>query len=181
MSDHIRNTSKFLSLILRHNPGKIGLTLDENGWADVCELISRANEKGHSLDMALLERVVAENDKKRFSFNEDKTKLRANQGHSIKVDVELSPAIPPDILYHGTAERFIESIKKTGLVKGKRLHVHLLSDRETAINVGERHGNPVILEVDAIAMHKDGHIFYLSENGVWLAENVPLKYLHFEK
>jgi putative RNA 2'-phosphotransferase len=181
MNDQLRGTSKFLSLILRHNPNTIGLTLDENGWADVSELISRANEKGRSLDMALLERIVAENDKKRFSFNEDKTKLRANQGHSIKVDVELSPAIPPNILYHGTAKRFIGSIKTTGLVKGKRLHVHLSSDRETAINVGKRHGNPIILEVDAVTMHKDGHIFYFSENGVWLAENVPLQYLHFEE
>jgi putative RNA 2'-phosphotransferase len=180
MSDIIRNTSKFLSLILRHQPDKIGLTLDENGWADVDELITLANENGCKLDKAMLEKVVAENDKKRFSFNENKTKLRANQGHSIKVDVELSPAIPPDILYHGTAERFIESIKNNGLTKGKRLYVHLSSDRATAVNVGTRHGNPIVLEVDSKAMHNDGQKFYLSANGVWLVDAVSVKYLCFE-
>ena len=177
MSDHIRSTSKFLSLLLRHNPGKIGLTLDENGWADVEELITRVRGKGRNLDITLLEKVVAENDKKRFSFNETKTKIRANQGHSVNVDVELVPTVPPDTLYHGTASRFIESIKSSGLVKGKRLHVHLSAEHSTAVTVGKRHGSPVVLEIDSRAMHGDGFIFYLSENGVWLTDSVPVKYL----
>ena len=179
MSDLLRNTSKFLSLILRHNPEKIGITLNENGWADVEELITRTRRMGRKLDMALLEKVVAENDKKRFSFNESKTMIRANQGHSIKVDVELPPTVPPNTLYHGTASRFIESIKSKGLVKGKRLHVHLSSNHSTAAAVGKRHGSPVVLEVDSLAMYNNGHIFYLSENGVWLTESVPVEYLRF--
>ena len=180
MSDHIRSTSKFLSLLLRHNPGKIGLTLDKNGWADVEELITRARGNGRKLDMVLLEKVVAENDKKRFSFNESKTMIRANQGHSIKVDVELTPTVPPETLYHGTAERFMESIKSKGLVKGKRLHVHLSAEHTTAVTVGKRHGSPVVLEVDSKNMYNDGFTFYLSENGVWLTDSIPVKYLRFD-
>ena len=134
--------SKFLSLVLRHKPETIGLTLDANGWADVEELMERARQNGRPLTRPLLERVVAENDKKRFALSEDGTKIRANQGHSITVDLALKPQLPPETLYHGTASRFIASIRQQGLRPGSRQHVHLSVDEATATNVGQRHGKP---------------------------------------
>lgn len=142
MSD--KDTSKFISLILRHKPETIGITLDEHGWANVDELIAGVN-KSRPLDMEGLERIVAEDDKRRYSFNEDKTLIRANQGHSIQVDVELEEVEPPRILYHGTGEKYTSSIEKEGIIPKSRLYVHLSSDEETARKVGIRHGKPVIL------------------------------------
>jgi putative RNA 2'-phosphotransferase len=177
MEPSLIRISKFLSLILRHNPGKIGLTLDANGWADVNELLQKANRTGFRFDRQTLEKVVAENDKKRFAFSPDGTKIRASQGHSIHVDLQLEPVSPPEVLYHGTAERFKDSILKKGLHPGNRQHVHLSKDIDTAIKVGSRHGKPIVLIVDTRMMEKDGLVFHLSDNGVWLTENVPVKYL----
>lgn len=168
---------KFLSLILRHNPQIIGITLDENGWANVAELIEGMNTKGHQIDKKILEEIVETNNKSRYSFNHDKTKIRANQGHSLAVDVELKMVRPLERLYHGTAERFLESIKQNGLQKRNRNHVHLSADKETALAVGKRHGTPIVLTIDAKQMHRDGFVFYLSQNGVWLVDEVPTEYL----
>lgn len=171
-------TSKFISLILRHKPEVIGIKLDNNGWANVNELIDGINKSGnHNLTMSLLDDIVREDNKQRYKFNEDKTKIRANQGHSIKVDVELQECIPPDVLYHGTGEKYIESILETGLEPRSRLYVHLSKDKDTAYNVGKRHGNPVILNIDAKQMVLDGYKFYLSDNKVWLTKGVPMKYI----
>lgn len=177
MSD--KSTSKFISLILRHKPETIGISLDEHGWANVEELITGVS-KTHHLDMETLERIVAEDEKQRYSFNEDKTLIRANQGHSIPVDVELPEVIPPDVLYHGTGLKYKDSIDAQGLVPKSRLYVHLSGDAETARKVGQRHGKPIIYTVDAAAMHKDGYIFYRSVNEVWLTKAVPKKYLSSE-
>lgn len=166
----------FISLILRHKPETIGITLDEHGWAKTDELINGINNSGKFIDMNILEDIVENNNKKRYSFNEDKTLIRANQGHSIKVDVELTPTTPPDILYHGTAEKYIENILKNGIIHKSRLHVHLSKDIETATNVGSRHGTPVILEIDAKKMSEDGIVFYKSVNDVWLTDNIETKY-----
>lgn len=174
MSD--KNTSKFISLILRHKPESIGISLDEHGWASVDELIAGVN-KTHSLDMEILERIVAEDEKQRYSFNEDKTLIRANQGHSIPVDVELEEVCPPEVLYHGTGEKYTSSIDKQGLIPKSRLYVHLSDDEETARKVGQRHGKPVIYTVKSGEMHRDGILFYRSLNGVWLTKAVPVKYL----
>lgn len=169
-------TSKFISLILRHKPEAVGITLDEHGWADVEELIRKVNET-HPIDMKVLEEIVSSDNKQRYSFNEDKTLIRANQGHSIKVDVELERAVPPDVLYHGTAVRFTESINEQGLISKSRLYVHLSKDYATAINVGRRHGKPIVYEVDCARMVKDGYEFFISVNGVWLTREVPAQYL----
>lgn len=174
MSD--KNTSKFISLILRHKPEFIGISLDEHGWASVDELIAGVN-KTRSLDMEILERIVAEDEKQRYSFNEDKTLIRANQGHSIPVDVELEDVCPPEVLYHGTGEKYTSSIDKQGLIPKSRLYVHLSDDEETARKVGQRHGKPVIYTVKSGEMHRDGILFYRSLNGVWLTKAVPVKYL----
>jgi putative RNA 2'-phosphotransferase len=171
--------SKFLSLILRHQPGKIGLTLDENGWADTQELIQKANASNLRLTLNRLKSIVEHNDKKRFSFSADFTKIRASQGHSLSLDLQLQEVTPPAELYHGTTTRNIESIKKQGLLKGRRHHVHLSADRETARKVGMRYGKPVILTVNSRQMHQEGNKFFLSENGVWLTDFVLPKYLSF--
>jgi len=177
MSD--KSTSKFISLILRHKPETIGISLDEHGWTNVEELIMGVS-KTHHLDMETLERIVAEDEKQRYSFNEDKTLIRANQGHSIPVDVELPEVIPPDVLYHGTGLKYKDLIDVQGLIPKSRLYVHLSGDTEAATKVGQRHGKPIIYTVDAVAMHKDGYIFYRSVNGVWLTKAVPKKYLSSE-
>lgn len=169
--------SKFLSLVLRHKPKTIDLALDENGWTDVSVLIQKMNSSGFSISKEVLQYVVDTNAKSRFSFNPDKTKIRANQGHSLQVDLGYEPQRPPAILYHGTAEFSIESIFKTGLEKRSRHHVHLSADIETAISVGQRYGKPVVLKVATSLMFHEGHIFYLSENNVWLTDHVPSKYL----
>lgn len=169
-------TSKYISLILRHNPEIIGIQLDEHGWADVKELISGV-AKTHQLDMAMLEEIVRTDAKQRYSFNKDKTKIRANQGHSINVDVELKKAEPPQYLYHGTGSKYVASIDKEGLISKNRLYVHLSRDYDTAVKVGSRHGLPVVYKVAAHEMQKDGFEFFLSVNGVWLTKKVPRKYL----
>lgn len=168
----LTKTSRFISLILRHKPEEIGISLDEHGWANVDELI-----RGVNIDMKTLEYIVATDDKQRYSFNEDKTLIRANQGHSILVDVELEEAQPPEFLWHGTGEKYKQDIIRDGLIPKSRLYVHLSSDMETAITVGKRHGNVVLLRVDALKMYEDGHKFYLSKNGVWLTKHVPTTYL----
>lgn len=174
-----KSISKFLSLVLRHSPETINLKLDENGWADVEELISKCSQKGNKLDFELLDYVVESNDKKRFAFNENKTKIRASQGHSISVELNLEETEPLEYLYHGTVGKFLENIKKEGLQKMSRQHVHLSKDRETATKVGSRRGVPQILTVRSCAMHRDGFKFYLSDNNVWLTDEVPVKYIDF--
>ncbi len=171
MNKTLLHTSKFISLVLRHKPEEIGLQLDEHGWADVEELIEKINRKGGKLDREKLNEIVATNEKKRFAFNDNKTKIRASQGHSIEVDVQLEAVAPPEFLYHGTAEQNVDSILAQGLLKGNRLHIHLSDNYQTAIQVGQRHGAPVILLVNAKAMSEAGIPFYLSVNGVWLVEN----------
>jgi putative RNA 2'-phosphotransferase len=165
--------------VLRHNPDKLGITIDGNGWTSVEMLLQKINTGEYSLSMEELEEVVATNTKKRFSFNEDKTQIRANQGHSIKVDLALQPKQPPTYLYHGTVEKFMQSIREKGLLKGSRHHVHLSADKETATNVGSRRGKPIILTIKSGDMHAQNHTFYQSENGVWLTETVPTEYIEF--
>lgn len=173
----LRRASKFLSLVLRHKPETIGLTLDDNGWADTKELIQKMNESGFGMSEDVLANIVETNNKQRFSFNHSRTSIRANQGHSLQVDVELKAQVPPDHLYHGTGEKNVSAIVGSGLAKMSRQHVHLSKDIETAINVGQRHGKPRVFIVSAGKMSLDGFIFYLSENMVWLTDNVPPQYL----
>jgi putative RNA 2'-phosphotransferase len=177
MEKQLKHLSKFMSLVLRHKPETIGLTLDENGWAGVNELIEKLNKNGAEASIVLIQEVVATNDKKRFAFNEDQTRIRASQGHSIAVELHLKEMTPPEYLYHGTAERFLDSILATGLQKQGRQHVHLSTTTETAKAVGGRHGKPVILLVNAKEMHEKGYTFYLSENNVWLTEQVPVGFI----
>ena len=172
----LKDTSKFLSLLLRHKPQLVGLELDEHGWADVDDLIRRVNRK-RPLDRTTLELIVAQDDKQRYSFSADGKLIRANQGHSIPVDVELAELEPPQILYHGTGEKFCPSIIAKGLLKMSRLYVHLSSDVDTATKVGRRHGVPKIFIVDSGKMFADGYKFFRSINGVWLTEHVPARYL----
>ena len=175
----MKSTSKFISMILRHKPESIGITLDEHGWADVQELIAGINaaDKNARLDMEMLEEIVRTDEKQRYSFNEEHTLIRANQGHSIPVDVELEEVAPPAVLWHGTGEKYVESIDRQGLIPKGRLYVHLSSDQETARKVGARHGKPVLYRIDTAAMAADGYHFYLSVNKVWLTKEVPVKYL----
>jgi putative RNA 2'-phosphotransferase len=169
--------SKFLSLILRHKPETINLALDENGWASVSELLEKSATSGDGFSLEELREVVATNDKKRFSFDATKTKIRASQGHSIAVKIEFEERIPPPILYHGTAARNLDSILATGLEKRGRHHVHLSSDYETARRVGARYGKPVVLQIDAARMTTRGGRFYISANGVWLVDEVSPEFL----
>ena len=170
-------TSKFLSYVLRHRPDSIGITLDENGWADIGELLAAAQSHGKKVSRTQLERVVATNDKKRFALSDDGQRIRASQGHSVSVDLDLQPVVPPGLLYHGTVERFLNSIRAQGLVRGNRHHVHLSPDEATARKVGSRRGKPVILIVEAAQMHEAGHQFFRSANNVWLTEKVPVEFL----
>ena len=172
----LRDVSKYMSLILRHKPETIGISLDEHGWANVEDLITGI-AKDNEFNMEILEEIVRRDEKQRYSFNEDKTLIRANQGHSIPVDVELEEWVPPEILSHGTGEKYVESIDREGLISKSRLYVHLSKDEDTAIKVGSRHGKPVIYNVKAKQMYDDGYKFYLSVNGVWLTKEVPVKYL----
>lgn len=176
----ITRISKFLSLVLRHRPETAHIELDENGWTDVATLLDRMKQHRFDITPELLDHVVETNAKKRFAFNDDKTRIRASQGHSVEVDLGLAAAVPPDVLYHGTADRFLGSILAEGLKKMDRRHVHLSRDPETASKVGQRHGRLVILYVDAAQMHADGLVFYVSENGVWLTDHVPVRYLRRE-
>ena len=173
---NLTELSKYMSLILRHKPEVIGITLDEHGWANVDELIAgMAKEKEFNMEM--LEEIVRTDSKQRYSFNEDKTLIRANQGHSIPVDVEPEEKLPPELLWHGTGEKYVNSIDQQGLIPKSRLYVHLSGDEETAVAVGKRHGKPVIYHVKSGEMAADGYKFYLSKNGVWLTKEVPAKYL----
>lgn len=168
---------KFISLILRHKPQVIGITLDQNGWADTQELLAGINASGRYIDMEILERIVRKNNKKRYSFNEDKSRIRANQGHSISVNVEMKEMTPPDELYHGTADRFLDSIREKGILKMNRQYVHLSADAETAKAVGKRHGKPIVLVIDTKKMAEDGYTFWLSDNGVWQSEDIKWEYV----
>ncbi len=172
----LNKTSRFISLILRHRPDTIGISLDEHGWASVEELLAGIS-KTQYIDMEMLEKIVKTDSKQRYSFNEDKTLIRANQGHSIDVDVELPKKQPPVILYHGTGEKYVASIDEQGLIPKSRLYVHLSGDEATATIVGSRHGRPVVYEVLANQMYHDGYEFFQSVNGVWLTKAVPVQYL----
>lgn len=168
--------SKYISRILRHRPEDANIRLDEHGWANVEELLTGMNAAGRKIDREILEEIVRTDKKQRYSFNEGRTLIRANQGHSIPVDVELVRQEPPEFLYHGTALRFLDSIRQQGLLPMGRLYVHLSADVETARVVGGRHGRPVILKVRSGDMHRDGHPFFRSQNGVWLVKKVDTAY-----
>ena len=170
------STGKFIALILRHKPEAIGITLDEHGWADVDALIAGI-AKTRPFGREMLEEIVRTDEKQRYSFNEDGTLIRANQGHSIPVDVELEKKNPPAVLYHGTGKKYVESIEAQGLLPKSRLYVHLSADPQTAVKVGSRHGSPVVYQIDTGRMAADGYDFYLSANGVWLTKTVPPEYL----
>ncbi|MFZ2754921.1 MAG: RNA 2'-phosphotransferase [Lysobacteraceae bacterium] len=175
---HLVSTSKFLSLVLRHRPDVIGLSLDETGWADIDTLI-RLSQPHKPLTRALIEQVVGENSKQRFAISDDGRRIRANQGHSIEVELGLQPLAPPTLLYHGTATRFVDAIRREGLAKRSRQHVHLSADADTATAVGARHGKPAVLIVRAGEMTAAGHAFFRSENGVWLTDAVPVGFIDF--
>jgi putative RNA 2'-phosphotransferase len=176
-SKQLVRISKYLSKHLRHEPEALGLTLAEGGWVEVAELLAACARARFPITRAQLEEVVATSDKKRFAFDASGARIRANQGHSVEVDLQLEPVEPPAVLYHGTAERNRDAILTGGLQKMSRHHVHLSGDVETAVKVGQRHGKPMVLAVDAAAMRKDGHIFFRSDNGVWLVDSVPPHYL----
>jgi putative RNA 2'-phosphotransferase len=179
MDGDLVRISKFLSRVLRHHPEKIGVTVDEGGWVEVETLMTRARQAGVGLDEATLRRVAAGDDKQRFSLSEDGRRMRANYGHSIPVDLGLEPVAPPEHLYHGTARHFLASIWKAGLARQGRNYVHLSPDEDTARRVGRRHGEPVILVVEAGLMHRQGYLFYCTTDGTWLTEQVPVDHLRF--
>ena len=176
LKDNLTSTSRYLSLILRHKPEAAGITVDEHGWANVNELIAGVR-RSRPFDMEMLEEIVRTDEKQRYSFSGDKSLIRANQGHSIPVDVELPVAAPPEFLYHGTGEKYVSSIDAQGLLPRSRLYVHLSPDVDTAKTVGSRHGRPVVYTVLSGKMAEDGMTFYRSVNGVWLTKSVPARYL----
>jgi putative RNA 2'-phosphotransferase len=169
--------SKYLSKHLRHQPERLGLSLGAGGWVSVEELLTACAQHQFPISGEELAEVVATSDKKRFSFDPTGTLIRANQGHSVEVDLQLEPQVPPDILYHGTGDRTVDLILQSGLHKMSRHHVHLSQDVETARKVGARHGRPVVFAIDAAAMHQAGYLFFCSENGVWLVDHIPSEYL----
>lgn len=178
-SEKLSDASKFLSYVLRHEPQAIGLVLDRDGWGNIETLITGAAQQGRSLSRVLIEQVVASSDKKRFELSADGQRIRAVQGHSTRsVDREFEPKQPPALLFHGTASRFLESIRCEGLKSGSRHYVHLSSDEQTARAVGQRYGSPVVLIVDAGRMYAQGHVFHQAENGVWLTATVPPQFMH---
>lgn len=180
VDNNLVNISKFLCFVLRHRPESIDIKMDENGWVDVNDLISRCSGKTLSLSREVLDQVVETDDKKRFTYSRDGTKIRAAQGHSIAgLNMSYESATPPDVLYHGTASRFIDLIKKNGLLPGLRLYVHLTTNRDTAMDVGKRYGQALLITIDAKQAFADGINFYQAENGVWLTNSLPLKYLNF--
>ena len=179
MDKHLAKLSKFLSLILRHKPQVIGLQLDVNGWADVAQLIDLVNQHGIAISQELLDVIVQKNTQERFTYNADRTKIRANQGHALALDLDLVAEVPPTILFHGTATRFLSSIRTRGLLPGSRQHVHLAAEELDAIRVGQRHGQPIVLIIQAEVMCRAGYQFYCSQNGVWLTEMVPPRYIEF--
>lgn len=172
-------TSKFLSLVLRHEPERVGLTLGIAGWIGVDELLAAVNRHGVSLTLEQLKHIVATSDKERFAFNEDATRIRANQGHSVEVDLQYAPVTPPELLYHGTATRFLESIREQGLKRMQRHHVHLSHETIRTLEVGGRHGKPLLLTIRAGEMHRAGKVFFRSDNGVWLVDHVPPQFIDF--
>lgn len=174
---NLENISKYMCLILRHKPETIGITLDEHGWANVDELIDGIRKDNPGFDLGHLYEIVKTDSKGRYSFNEDKTLIRYNQGHSITVDVELEDKQPPEFLYHGTGEKYVVSIDQIGLISKSRLYVHLSTDVETAEQVGKRHGKEIVYQVNSGQMCRDGYKFFLSVNNVWLTKEVPTKYL----
>lgn len=177
MSNRLVRTSKFLSYVLRHNPDALGLDLDPGGWATVRDLLQRAYKQGRALDRELLKRVIAHGDKQRFSLSDDGSKIRANYGHSIDVDLDLTPTPPPQTLYHGTARRALSAIQSEGLIPQSRQYVHLSSTSEEARAVGRRHGQPVVLRVEAAQMHEEEYTLYQSTEAVWLTQHVPPRFL----
>ncbi len=177
MNTRMAKRSRFLSLVLRHRPEAAGIQLDEAGWVEVSRLLVGLAAAGHPISQKELEHLVRDNDKQRFAFSDDGRRIRANQGHSVEVSLDLKAAIPPQVLYHGTVAKFLEPIFAEGLRAGKRHHVHLSADRHTAFKVGSRRGAAVILEVDARHMSEQGYAFYLSANGVWLTDSVPVAFL----
>ena len=174
-----KEIGRLLSHVLRHAPERLGITLDPQGWTSVDELIAKARKAGFTIDRSILEEVVATNDKKRFTLSEDGRSIRAAQGHSVSVDLGLAPSEPPETLFHGTARTNLDAIFLEGLKPGRRQHVHLSTNEETARKVGERHGKPVILRVDTRRMRDDGRTFVQADNGVWLTDSVPPEYLGF--
>jgi len=179
MSDPHKHKSKFLSLVLRHEPERVGIRLDESGWVAVDELLEGCRRAGNRMTLDELKEIVRTNNKQRFAFSDDGTRIRANQGHSVEVELGYEPATPPEVLYHGTAEKHLPGIRREGLIKGARHHVHLSERVETASAVGQRHGRLVLLEVRSGAMHGDGLLFFKTPNGVWLTDGVPARYLVF--
>lgn len=171
--------SKFLSLVLRHKPEKIGITLDASGWTDLNGLLVAMARHGRKVTRDELQYVVQTNNKKRFSISDDGKRIRANQGHSVKVDLGYEKKTPPTTLMHGTVSKFLPAIKTEGILKGSRHAVHLSDDEGTAKNVGSRRGRPIVLVIKAKEMHEKGHDFFLSENGVWLTEHVPPEFIDF--
>lgn len=174
---NLTNLSRYMSLILRHKPEVIGITLDEHGWASVNDLICGIEKNNPGFNMDILEQIVRTDSKQRYSFNDDKSLIRANQGHSVNVDVELKEKEPPEYLYHGTGEKYVKSINQDGLIPKSRLYVHLSKDIKTAENVGKRHGKEIIYRINSGRMYRNGYKFYLSENGIWLTKEAPVKYL----
>jgi putative RNA 2'-phosphotransferase len=181
MSKSLTTVSKFLSKYLRHEPEALGLVLAPGGWVAIDDALAGAASVGFPISHEELKQIVAESDKQRFAFDETGTRIRANQGHSAEVDLELPDAVPPSVLYHGTVEKFLAAILAEGLKKMARHHVHLSPDTATAAKVGERRGRPVILIVDAAAMHAARHKFHVSANGVWLTDHVPAKYIQVSR
>lgn len=171
--------SKFLSLVLRHQPKTAYLTLDSAGWTDVEDLLRGCAKARHPLTRKQLQHIVETNAKKRFEFSADGTRIRASQGHSIQVDLAYESQVPPELLYHGTATRFLDSIRAQGLLKKERHHVHLSAETRITMEVGARHGKPALLTIRAAAMSTAGHTFYRSTNGVWLVEHVPVEFIDF--
>lgn len=180
MKDKTKRISKLMSYVLRHNPAELKLDMDEQGWVSIEQLIVNARNKGKTISLDLVEEAVRTNDKKRFSISEDGKRVRANQGHSITIDLSLEVVTPPPVLLHGTATKNLDSIMSQGLRKRNRHHVHLSENKSTALAVGTRYGKPTLLKVDAEKMAKDGFEFYRSENDVWLVDSVPEKYIKYE-
>ena len=178
MSGDLTSLSRFISLILRHKPDTVGLSLDRQGYVGIDALIEAINSKSRFfIDVSMLDFIVRTDNKKRYSYSSDGTMIRANQGHSVNVDLGLKEYTPPRVLYHGTGKKYLESILREGLKSKSRIHVHLSSDKDTAVDVGKRHGKPVVLKVEAGLMYSKGYKFYLSENGVWLCDSVPVEYI----
>ncbi len=178
-SSETTRISKFLSLVLRHEPEAACVQLDQAGWTNVETLLAGMAKVGKSITRAELDEVVATNAKKRFEFNADGTRIRASQGHSVEVDLQYEAKVPPTLLFHGTATRFLDAIRTKGLLKMQRHHVHLSAETKMTMDVGARHGRPVLLTILAQAMHEAGQMFYLSTNGVWLVDHVPPQFIQF--